>query len=84
MLYSPLEEEPSSPLFSFCVELFFARRSSVFEHVVAEHHQISTTTTVPQAPQSQHSKAQRSQPAQQAAQQVRADQGVTTQTSRRS
>ena len=58
--------------------------SILYELVVAEPHQISTTTAVPQAPQAQHSTTQRSQPAQQAAKQVRADQSATTQASRRS
>ena len=67
------------------------RRTSIYEHVVAEHHQITTTTTGPQAPQAQHSTTQhncstapRSQHGQQPAKQVRADQSATTQASRRS
>ena len=74
--------------FFFVLRDFFlyvrVRRTSTYEHVVAEHHQVSTSTTVPQAPQAQHSTAQRSQPAQQAAKQVRSDQSATTQASRRS
>ena len=85
MLYSALEEEPSSPIFLFFRDIFlYVRRTSLYEHIVAEHHQIVCLLPPPYRKHRKHNTVQRSQPAQQAAKQARADQSATTQESRRS